>query len=103
MIIEYDKDYLRELYNNSKCKNKKYRFEVSVVKKYQKRIDILMSAKRIEDLFIFNSLNFETLSGKNCFSIRIDYHYRLEFKVKYEGSETVLTICTILDITNHYQ
>lgn len=103
MIIEYDKDYLRELYNDGKCKSKKYRFETSVIKKYQKRIDTLMGATRIEDLFIFNSLNFESLSGKDCFSIRIDYHYRLEFKIKIEGSEPVITVCTILDITNHYQ
>lgn len=103
MIIEYDKDYLRELYDSGKCKNKKYRFDASVIKKYQKRIDTLIGAKRIEDLFVFNSLNFEALSGENCFSIRIDYHYRLIFKVRHEGNEAVLTICTVLDITNHYQ
>lgn len=103
MVIEYDKDYLRELYEDGKCKNKKHRFDASVIKKYQKRIDTLMGATRIEDLFVFNSSNFEALSGKDSFSIRIDYHYRLEFKVKQEGNETVLTICTVLDITNHYQ
>ena len=27
MYIEYDKDYLEELYNDGKCKNKKYRFQ----------------------------------------------------------------------------
>ena len=42
-------------------KNKKYRFQKSVVAKYQKRIDTLMAATRIEDLFVFNSLNFEAL------------------------------------------
>lgn len=103
MVIEYDKDYLRELYDGGKCKNKKYRFAESVVKKYQKRIDTLMAAKRIEDLFAFNSLNFEALVGKDCYSIRIDYHYRLEFKIRNESSETIITVCTVLDITNHYQ
>ncbi|WP_291535248.1 type II toxin-antitoxin system RelE/ParE family toxin [Bacteroides sp.] len=103
MVIEYDKNYLRELYEDGKCKDKKHRFDASVVKKYQKRIDILIGATRIEDLFVFNSLDFEVLSGKDSFSIRIDYHYRLEFKIRKEGSETVLTICTVLDITNHYQ
>ena len=37
------------------------------------------------------------------YSIRIDYHYRLEFKIRYEGAESVITICTVTDITNHYQ
>ena len=27
MFIEYEKDYLEELYNDGKCKNKKYRFQ----------------------------------------------------------------------------
>ena len=83
MYIEYEKDYLEELYNDGKCKNKKYRFH-------------------IEDLFVFNSLNFEALDN-GFYSIRIDYHYRLEFKIREEGTEKVITICTVTDITNHYQ
>lgn len=85
-----------------KCKNKKYRFQPQVVGKYQKRIDTLMAATKIEDLFVFNSLNFEALSN-GYYSIRIDYHYRLEFKLREEGTEKVLTICVVTDITNHYQ
>lgn len=102
MVIEYEKDYLEELYNNGHCKNKKFRFQKSVVSKYQKRIDTLMAAIRIEDLFVFNSLNFEALEN-GYYSIRIDYHYRLEFKIRQEGTEPMVTICTVTDITNHYQ
>lgn len=103
MNIEYEKDYLKELYENGKCKNKKYHFDAAVVKKYQKRIDTLMGASRIEDLFVFNSLNFEALGGTDYFSIRIDYHYRLEFRIRKEGAEAIITVCIITDITNHYQ
>ena len=102
MVIEYEKDFLKELYIEGKCKNKKYRFQNSVVAKYQKRIDTLMAATRIEDLFVFNSLNFEALDN-GYFSIRIDYHYRLEFKVRNDYDEQVVTVCIITDITNHYQ
>ena len=102
IVVEYEKDYLEELYNNGKCTNKKYRFQKPVISKYQKRIDTLMAATRIEDLFVFNSLNFEALEN-GYFSIRIDYHYRLEFKIRQEGTEPVITICTVTDITNHYQ
>lgn len=102
MVIEYEKEYLEELYRDGKCKNKKYRFQKSVVTKYQKRIDTLMAATRIEDLFVFNSLNFEALDN-GYYSIRIDYHYRLEFRIMQEGSEPILTICFVTDITNHYQ
>ena len=102
MVIKYENDYLRELYDDGKCKNKKYRFQKNVVKNYQKRIDTLTAATRIEDLFVFNSLNFEALDN-GYYSIRIDYHYRLEFQVRGEGTEPVVTICTVTDITNHYQ
>ena len=73
-----------------------------MVEKYQKRIDTLIAATRMEDLFVFHSLNFEALDN-GFYSIRIDYHYRLEFKLRQEGTEKILTICTITDITNHYQ
>ena len=102
MVIEYEKEYLEELYIDGKCKNKKYRFQKSIISKYQKRIDILMAATRIEDLFVFNSLNFEALDN-GYYSIRIDYHYRLEFRVRNEGNEKIITICTVTDITNHYK
>lgn len=102
MVIEYEKEYLEELYNDGKCTNKKYRFQKTVVTKYQKRIDTLLAATRIEDLFVFNSLNFEALDN-GYYSIRIDYHYRLEFKIREEGSEPIIIICTVTDITNHYQ
>lgn len=62
----------------------------------------LTAATRIEDLFVFNSLNFEAFDN-GYYSIKIDFHYRLEFKVREEGAERVITICTVTDITNHYQ
>ena len=102
MVIEYEKDYLEELYNEGKCKNKKYRFQKPIVTKYQKRIDTLMAATRIEDLFVFNSLNFEALEN-GYYSIRIDYHYRLIFQMDAKPGETVLTICKLENITNHYK
>ncbi len=102
MRIKFDKDYLEELYVRGKCKNKKYRFQAQVISKYQKRVDTLMAANRIEDLFIFNSLNFEALENE-YYSIRIDYHYRLLFKVENEGTEKILSVCIITDITNHYK
>lgn len=104
MIIEYEQKYLEELYDTGKCKNKKYRYSSAVIKKYQKRVDTLIAATRIEDLFVFNSLNFESLQGEeNYYSIRVDYHYRLIFRLRKEKTEAVLTICTVVDITNHYQ
>ena len=103
MEIRFNKEYLEELYNNGRTKNKKYRFQPQVVKKYQKRIDTLASITRIEELFTLNSLNFEALESSGNYSIRIDYHYRLEFQVSNSETEPIITICLIMDITNHYE
>ena len=106
MIIRFEKDYLLELYQEGKTKDKKYRFQPSVLKNYIKRIETLISASRIEDLFPFHSLNYEVLTGdkKGISSIRINDQYRLEFVVSKEGEpEPIITICTIKDSTNHYK
>lgn len=104
MIIEYDQEYLEELYLFSKSSDKKHRYQPQVITKYQRRIDTLIAANRIEDLFVFNSLNFESIdSANNLYSIRIDYHYRLILKITMTQTEPVVTIARIIEISNHYQ
>lgn len=70
-----------------------------------KRIITLAEAFNVETLYPLNSLNYEVLSGdkKGISSIRIDKQYRLEFKVSTTDSEPIVTICSIIDITNHYK
>ncbi len=70
--------------------------------RYSNSTNRLIAATCIEDLFVFNSLNFEALSN-GFFSIRIDYHYRLLFTTQTIENTQILTICTIHDITNHYK
>ncbi|GEM_PF-4456638 len=41
MNIEFDKDYLYELYFNGKTKDKKHRFQPIVVRSYQKAVTLL--------------------------------------------------------------
>ncbi len=106
MVVEFEQDYLKELYRSGQCKNKKYRFQSHIVAKYKKCIDILIAANRIEDIFPFRSLNYEVLSGdkKGISSIRVNAQYRIEFMVnKVEDKEPVLTICSILELSNHYK
>lgn len=105
MKIEYAKDYLHELYEEGRCKNRKYDFQPQVVLKYQKRIDTLIAAVRKEDLYPFHSLNFESLHGEKegTYSIRVDAKYRLEFTIREEGQEPVITVARITDLSNHYK
>lgn len=104
MEIHFDKDYLSELYYNGKCSDKKHRFQPKVVRNYVKRIITLADAPNIESLFVLNSLNYEVLSGDKAdlSSIRIDHKYRLVFKLE-QKEKTTITVCNILDITNHYK
>lgn len=105
MVVRFGQDYLEQLYTTGKCKDKKHRYQPNVVNNYKKCVDYLMEFSGIEQLFPFRSLNYEVLKGdrKGVSSVRINDQYRLEFTVNEEGSEPVITVCTILDITNHYK
>lgn len=96
MTIQFDKEYLSELYYTGKCSDKKHRFQPGVVKNYVKRIITLAEAPNIETLYVLNSLNYEVPTGDKAgiSSIRIDLKYRLEFKVE-EMEEPVIRICNI--------
>ncbi len=106
MLVKFEKEYLVELYTKGKCSSKKYRFQPNVVSNYKKRIDMLIAAPNIEALFCFNSLNYELLKGdkKGISSIRINDQFRLEFIVSTDlETDPIITICTIIDVTNHYR
>lgn len=105
MYIEFNKEYLRELYTDGKTSDKKHRYQPKVIKGYQKAVFLLSSANVITDLFRNNSLNYEVLQGdkKGISSVRIDRQYRLEFTVREELNEQIITVCRLLDISNHYK
>ena len=83
MEINFEKEYLRELYEDGKTSDKKHRFQ----------------------FFPINSLRYEVLKGDKAgiSSIRVNDQYRIEFTVKQISYETVVTICNILELSNHYK
>lgn len=105
MYIEFDKEYLQELYETGRCKDKQHRYQPEVVKAYKRCIDRLIAVSGIETLYRHNSLNYEVLVGDKAgiSSVRINSKYRLEFKVRTVGEQEVVTVCLILDISNHYK
>jgi proteic killer suppression protein len=106
MEVQFEKEYLEELYLTGKTSDKKHRFQKPVVNGYLKCVRALYKAKRIEDLFPIASLNYEKLKGdKNGYSsVRINDKYRLEFReVTSETDMTIVEICSLIDITNHYK
>ncbi|SRR5690554_1593625 len=105
MKIIFEKEYLRELYETGMTSGKKYRFQPQVVKKYRKTVDILESVAGTEDLYRFNSLHYKVLSGdkKGLESVRVNDQYRIEFNTTRIHAETLVTICNIIDLSNHYK
>ncbi len=88
----------------SKCKDKKHRYQPDIIRRYQKAINFLVLAGRIEDLWQNKSLNYEVLSGDKVgrSSIRVNDKYRIEFVVTSNENEPILTICNIIELSNHY-
>jgi len=105
MEIVFDKKYLEELYYNGKTTDKKHRFQPQIAKKYKTTIDTLKSVDVVEDLFRYNSLNYKKLEGdkKDLEAVRVNDQYRIEFKTTKVVSETVVTICNIVELSNHYK
>lgn len=93
------------MYTTGDIQSKKFRFPDQVKKKYVKVVTILDSVSRKEDLYRYNSLNYEALSGNKAGieSVRVNDKYRLEFTTRIEGEEAIVTICRLLELSNPYQ
>ena len=50
MLIEFDKEYLRELFEQGRTSDKKYRYQPEIVKGYKKCVMYLKWANNIEQL-----------------------------------------------------
>ncbi len=105
MLIEFDKEYLRELFEQGHTNDKKHRYQPEVIRGYYKCVMFLKRAKNVEQLYQIHSLNYEVLQGDKAgiSSVRINRKYRLEFVVSETMGEQIITICRLLDISNHYK
>ena len=75
MKVTFNEEYLEELYTEGKSRNKKYRFQPQIVRGYQKAVKYLIQA----------------------------HQYRVEFSIEESEEEPIVTICTILELSNHYK
>lgn len=105
MIVTFEKEYLRDLYVYGFTNDKKHRFQPDIIKRYRRCIKILENSEKILDLYYFNSLNLEDLQGNKLgiSSIRVNKKYRIEFTVEINKTDVFLTICNIIELSNHYK
>lgn len=104
MEIQFEKDYLRELYYDGKTNDKQHRYQPQIVKKYIRVVDILDSVDKVTDLYRFNALHYEKLTGDKASleSVRVNDQYRIEFVSSEEPGKSI-TICNIIELSNHYK
>ncbi len=105
MFVTFEEVYLRDLYEKGKTDNKKPRYQPDVIRCYQKCIDFLLDAKKVEELLLINSLNYEMLKGDKAgiSSVRVNNKYRVEFTVRDSIEEPIVTVCNIIELSNHYK
>ena len=93
MEINFNKEYLRDLYKLGQA-DKKHRFQPQIVKKYI-RINVLGLTK-------YKALNYEHLIGDKdgLSSVRINNQYRIEFEEYIQEGQSFATICNITELSN---
>jgi proteic killer suppression protein len=57
-----------------------------------------------EELYPIKSMHFEALKGdkQGKFSVRVNKQYRIEFTLNENLKQPILTICNIVELSNHY-
>ena len=105
MVVTFNEDYLERLYSKGDTGIKKLRFQPQIIRGYQKAVKYLIQAKRKEDLFPFKSLHFEALHGdkEDTYSVKANDQYRVEFTLTETEDQPIVTICNILELSNHYK
>lgn len=105
MLVTFKEEYLEEMYRLGKCSDRKHRYQPQIIRGYQKRILMLQSAEKPESLYLIKSLNFEALRGDKAglFSVRVNDQYRIEFQLNNNYDNPLLTVCNIIELSNHYK
>ena len=105
MEIMFEKVALEELYTHENTQDREYnRLPKDIVKRYVKVVNYMKAVKRVEDLFLINSLHYEKLKGnlKEVEAVRLNKQYRLLFQSLPDESGIMVT-ALIFDISKHYE
>lgn len=95
-----DKEILK-LYETGK--SKKIRLPEDVIRKFLLRVNLLLAAKDIHDLWNDPAAMFKKLSGKNRYSMRLNLKYRMILEVEWDNKEQSIGTFKIVEINNHYE
>lgn len=99
MVVTFEEEYLRELFEYGRCSDKRHRFQPQIIRVYQRRVEQLLAAPNPETLYQLHSLLFEALHGdrEGRFSVRVNIQYLVEFTLTADSETPLLTICNIVE------
>jgi proteic killer suppression protein len=105
MKVTFEEDYLRELYEDGKAKDKKHRFQEQIVRKYIRIVDLMIELTNVMELTRYGGLHYEHLRGdkEGISSVRVNDKYRIEFREIIEEGKTIAEIVNITELSNHYK
>lgn len=105
MRVNFEKEYLIDLYTSGKTKDKKHRFQPQIVRKFSAVINLMISESDVNGLMKYGALHYEHLHGdkEGLSSVRVNDQYRIEFREYTEEGKTIATICGITELSNHYK
>lgn len=105
MKVTFEKEYLRELYENGKASDKRHRFQEQIIRKYIRVVDLMVELANVMELARYGGLHYEHLHGdkKGTSSVRVNNQYRIEFREIVEEGKTIAEIVNITELSNHYK
>ena len=105
MVVTFEEDYLRDLYERGQARDTKHRFQPQIIKKYIRVVDLMMELSNVMELTRYGGLHYEHLHGDNegLSSVRVNDQYRIEFREILEGDKTIAEVVNITELSNHYK
>jgi len=105
MLVTFEQEYLRELYEQGEAKDKKHRFQPQIVRKYTRVVDLMMEQENVMGLAKYGGLHYEKLHGdkEGLSSVKINDQYRIEFREIVKDNKTVAEVVSITELSNHYK
>ena len=105
MIVTFEEEYLRELYEDGQTSDKKHRFQHQIIRKYTRVVDLMIAETNVMGLTKYGSLHYEHLHGdkEGLSSVRVNDQYRIEFREIVEGDETIAEMVSLTELSNHYK
>jgi proteic killer suppression protein len=105
MIVTFEQDYLKELYDTGQANDKKHRYQPQIIKKYTQVVDLMMEVANVMELTRYGGLHYEHLHGdkEGLSSVRVNNQYRIEFREILRGQKLIAEVVSITELSNHYK